>query len=158
LTQAYAKRPADFGAALLRRISDIGRKHALSLEQKILLAETGTVEQVLSIITGSSISVKVERQKDGAVVTREVTLASQSAGRPLIRARSRIYCENLPAKVVGQIRQRKKGIGTIILQSRLETFRQVVRMGINLEGNPYRVYRILHKGKVALEIREDILI
>lgn len=142
----------------MQRISDLGRKRALSLEQKILLAETGTVEQVLSIITGSAIIVRVERQEDGAVMTREVTLASQPDGRPLIRARSKIYCENLPAKIASQLCQKKKGIGTIIQQSRLETFRHVVRMGVNREGNPYRIYRILHKGRVAFEIREEILI
>lgn len=152
----HAVRP-DYGAALLRRITRLEKEQPLSLEQKILLAETGTVEQALSVITGAPVRVKVHGQRGNGVIARDVTLESGDTGQPLIRARSKIYCANLPADLVRQIRQKKSGIGTIILQSRLETFRQITRMGIS-RGRPYRVYRILHGGRVAFEIREDILI
>lgn len=152
----YVARP-DYGAALLRRITHLVKQHQLSLEQKILLAETGTVEQTLSVIIGAPVRVKVHSQRGNGVIARDVTLESDDTGRPLIRARSKIYCTNLPAGIVRQLRQKESGIGTIILQSRLETFRQIIRMGVS-RGRPYRVYRILHGGRVAFEIREDILI
>ena len=152
----HAVRP-DYGASLLRRITRLEKEHSLSLEQKILLAETGTVEQALSVITCAPVRVKVHGQCGNGVIIRRVTLVSGDTGRPLIHARSKIYCANLPAGLVRQIRQKKSGIGTIILQSKLETFRQITKMGVS-RGRPYRAYRILHGGMVAFEIREDILI
>jgi chorismate-pyruvate lyase len=148
----------DYGAALLNRIARLERQNPLSLAQKILLAETGTVEQALSVITGAAVKVEVKSQSGRDVITREVILAAGDTGLPLIRARSRIYCKNLPKRLVRQLRQKKSGIGTLILRSRLETFRQITRMGMNGNGNPYRVYRILHGGKTAFVIREDILL
>lgn len=149
----------DFGSALLKKISaleDAGAR--LSSEQKILLAETGTVEQVLSIITGSAVEVKVVKQSEaGGVITREAVLSAKDTGRPLIRARSKVYCKNLPDNIVRQLRRKKVGIGTIISSSRLETFRKIVKLGLNRDGSPYRVYRIVHRGRVAFEIREDVL-
>lgn len=149
----------DFGSAVLKKISALeGAGARLSLERKILLAETGTVEQVLSIIAGSAVKVRVTKQVEArGVITREAVIAA-STGRSLIRARSRVFCKNLPDSIVRQVRQKKAGIGTIIFSSRLETFRKIVRLGLNRDGSPYRVYRILHAGKVAFEIREDIMI
>jgi chorismate-pyruvate lyase len=150
----------DFGSAVLRKISALeGAGARLSLERKILLAETGTVEQVLSIIAGSPVEVEVVRQSEArGVITREAVLSAKDTGRPLIRAQSKIYCKNLPDKIVRQLRQKKAGIGTIIFSSGLETFREIVRLGLNNDNSPYRVYRIFHDGMVAFEIREDVLI
>ncbi|MGI0020607.1 MAG: chorismate--pyruvate lyase family protein [Nitrososphaera sp.] len=126
----------------------------LTRDQEILLGHTGTVEQVLAIIAGSPIEVKVTRQQGTEVIEREAVLLAK--GRVLVRARSKIYCKNLPAGIVRQVRQKRKGIGAIIASSRLETFREVVRVGRNPDGSPYRIYRIMHGGKAAFEIREDL--
>ena len=128
----------------------------LTREQEILLGHTGTVEQLLAIIAGSPIEVRVTKQEGVDIIEREATLSAK--GRVLVLARSEIYCKNLPAGIVRQIRQKRKGIGAIIASSRLETFREVVRVGRNPDGSPYRIYRIMHGGKVAFEIREDLLI
>lgn len=147
----------DYGTALLRRISQMEKEYPLSLAQKLILAETGTVEQALSIITGTAVQVRVMSQTGNDVIARDVMLMAGDTSRPLIRAKSRIYCANLPKRIVSKLRQKKGGIGTIIQQERLETFRQIARMGMS-KDRPYRVYRILHNGKVAFEIREEILI
>lgn len=128
----------------------------LTREQQILLGHTGTVEQVLAIIVGSPIKVKVTKQEGMDIIEREAILTGK--GRVLLRARSKIYSKNLPAGIVRQVRQKRKGIGSIIASSRLETFRKVVRVGRNPDGSPYRIYMILHGGKAAFEIREDLLI
>ncbi|MEO9294058.1 MAG: chorismate pyruvate-lyase family protein [Nitrososphaera sp.] len=148
----------DYGAALLNKITQLERQNSMSLAQKIILAETGTVEQALSIITGAAIRVKVKSQSGRSIITREVVLAAGDTGLPLISAKSKIYCKNLPERLVRQLRQKKSGIGTLILRSRLETFRQITKMGVNENGKPYRVYRIMHGGKTAFVIREDILL
>jgi chorismate-pyruvate lyase len=128
----------------------------LTREQEILLGHTGTVEQLLAIIAGSPIEVRVTKQEGVDIIEREATLSAK--GRVLVLARSEIYCKNLPAGIVRQIRQKRKGIGAIIASSRLETFREVVRVGRNPDGSPYRIYRIMHGGKAAFEIREDLRI
>lgn len=148
----------DFGASALGRITDLERKGAtLTVAQKILLAETGTVEQVLSILTGSPVSVKVTRQEEKkGVIEREVVLTSES-GDVLIRAYSRVHCKNLPQAVVAKLRRKKAGIGTAIFAAGLETFRKITKMGIK-DGVPYRTYEIFYRGKVAFEIREEVLL
>lgn len=148
----------DFGASALERIQALERRGAvLSTAQKTLLAETGTVEQVLSILTGLPVRVSVtEQSEEKGVIRRKVVLTSDS-GEPLIRARSKIYCKNLPPAVVEKIRRKKTGIGTIIFATRLETFRKITKMGVR-GGIPHRTYRIFHRGKVAFEISEEILL
>ena len=149
----------DFGTSVLQKIQELEKKGAaLSTAQKILLAETGTVEQVLSILTGSPVRVKVTSQsEEKGVIKREVILMSES-GEPLIRARSRIYCRNLPPAIVEKIRRKKAGIGTVIFADGLETFRRITKMGVSMGGVPYRAYRVSHQGKVAFEIREEVLL
>ncbi|AIC15005.1 hypothetical protein [Nitrososphaera viennensis] len=153
------KDAGDFGSRVLKMIAALERRKgvALSTEQKILLAETGTVEQVLSILAGSAVEVKVVRQAlvDG-IIRREVVISAN--GRPLVRARSKIYCKFLPAQIVRKLMQGKGGIGTVIHNAGLETCRRLVRFGLGRDRHPYRVYRIMHRGKAAFEIREDILI
>lgn len=148
----------DFGASALLKIKELEKKGvALGMAQKILLAETGTVEQVLSILTGSPVRVDVTRQsEEKGVIDRKVVLVSES-GEPLIRARSKVYCKNLPAAVVEKIRRRKAGIGTAIFSARMETFRRITNMGVK-GGVPYRTYAIFYRGKPAFEIREEILL
>lgn len=131
-------------------------KPRLTREQEILLLHTGTVEQVLAVIAGAPVEVKVLKQRGRDVIEREAVLVAR--GRVLVRARSKIYCKNLPPGIVRQVRQERKGIGAIIASARLETFRKVVKVGWNHDGTPYRIYRIMHAGKVGFEIREDLLV
>ena len=130
----------------------------LSIEQKILLAETGTVEQVLSVLTGSAVEVRQIRQElIDDTIRRDVVIVSLG-GRPLVRARSMVYCKFLPAEIVSKLMQGQRGIGTIIQNAGLETCRRLVRFGLTPRNHPYRVYRIIHRRKIAFEIREEILI
>lgn len=149
----------DFGSSVLAMISRLeGRGAKLSLQQKLLLAETGTVEQVLSILVQAPVQVNVVRQTavDG-IVRRKVKISRKGSDRPLILARSKIYTKSLPAKVVRDIMQGKSGIGTILHNAGIETHREMVRFGLD-DGHPYRVYQITHRGKIAFEIREDIMV
>lgn len=150
---------ADFGSSVLAMISKLESNGAkLSLGQKILLAETGTVEQVLSILVQAPVQVSVTKQQtfDG-VIKREAVISKKGSNTPLIRARSKAYMASLPTGVVQGLLQKKGGIGTILHNARLETRRELVRFGFE-KGHPYRVYQIIHRGDVAFEIREDIMI
>lgn len=148
----------DFGASALRKIQELEKTGtALGMAQKVLLAETGTVEQVLSILTGSPVHVNVIKQSEEKGVIIRVAVLASDAGEPLIRAYSKVYCRNLPPAVVEKIRKKKAGIGTAIFSAGLETFRKITRMGVK-GGVPYRTYRIIYRGKVAFEISEEILL
>lgn len=150
---------SDFGSSALDMISRLESRGAkLSLEQKLLLAETGTVEQVLSILVQAPVQVSVVEQiAVNGIIKRKVAISKKDSDRPLILARSKVYTKSLPARIVQDIMQKKSGIGTILHNAGIETHRRLVRFGID-DGHPYRIYQITHRGKVAFEIREDIMI
>lgn len=150
----------DFGSFMLQKIAELeGRSGVrLGLAQKVLLAETGTVEQVLSILTGSTVRVKVVEQKENARTITRRSIIMNDGGRVLIRANSKVFTRNLPAKVVSQIKRKQAGIGTIIASSGLETFRKIVQVGYDpASRSVFRKYQIIYRKKVAFEIREELV-
>ncbi len=150
----------DFGSLMLEKIAELESRSGarLGLAQKVLLAETGTVEQVLSILTGSAVRVRVEEQKENKKTITRQSLITNDAGRVLIRARSKIFVRNLPAKIVSQIRRRESGIGTIIARSGLETSRKIVQVGYDpASRSAFRKYQIIARKKVAFEITEELV-
>jgi chorismate-pyruvate lyase len=150
----------DFGSLMLDKVAELEAKSGaqLGLAQKILLAETGTVEQVLSILTGSAVRVKVEEQKENKKTITRQALIMNNAGKVLIRARSKIFVRNLPAKLASQIRLQESGIGTIIARSGLETFRKIVQVGYDPKSkSAFRKYQIIVRKKVAFEITEELV-
>ncbi|HUG96919.1 MAG TPA: hypothetical protein VMJ94_05215, partial [Nitrososphaera sp.] len=120
--------------------------------------ETGTVEQVLSILTGSTVRVKVVEQKENARTIIRQSLIVDDAGRVLIRARSKVFTSSLPARVVIKIKRQESGIGSIITSSGLETFRKIVEVGYDpASRSVFRKYQIIYRKKVAFEIREELV-
>jgi chorismate-pyruvate lyase len=151
---------SDFGSLMLDKIAELEEKSGarLGLAQKILLAETGTVEQVLSILTGSAVRVRVEEQKENKGTITRQALIMNDAGKVLIRARSKIFVRNLPVKLASQIRHQESGIGTIIARSGLETFRKIVQVGYDPSTRlAFRKYQIIVRKKVAFEITEELV-
>lgn len=150
----------DFGSFMLQKIAELEDRSGirLGLAQKILLAETGTVEQVLSILAGSAIRVRVVEQKENARTIKRQSFIMNDAGKVLIRAHSKVITRNLPAKVVSQIKRQESGIGTIIASSGLETSRKIVAVGYNpTSRSVFRQYQIIYRKKVAFEIREELI-
>jgi len=147
---------------MLQKISEVESSSGakLSLAQKILLAETGTVEQILSILTGSAVLVRVLRQKKGSrTITRESVIVSKDTDRILICAYSKVFPSNLPQKVRRQIEQKRTGIGTIIYTLGLETFRKIIEIGYDRRNKVvFRRYQIIYKKKVAFNIKEELLL
>lgn len=152
----------DFGSVMLREISELESKSGtkLTIAQKILLAETGTVEQVLSILTGYPVSVRVLKQKEkDRIITRESVIVNEDTSEPLIRAYSKAFKSNLPLKALNRIKQKQAGIGSIIYGLRLETIRKIVEVGYNpRNGLVFRKYEIIHNRKVIFEIKEELLL
>jgi len=154
-------RKADFGSAMLEEITRLEKQYGvkLGLMHKVLLAETGTVEQLLSILTGAKISVKVLRQeKNKGIVFRESVISS-GTGKVLIQAHSKIFTRNIPARVARLIDAQRQGIGTILQDCRMETFRRITEIGYDTEArHVFRKYQILFKKRIAFEITETFLL
>jgi chorismate-pyruvate lyase len=152
----------DFGSMMLKKISELEKKSGakLNLLQKIVLAETGTVEQVLSILTDSPIAVRILRQKENPrMITRESIIENKHTGKPLIRAYSKAFSSNLPQTALDRIKQQQAGIGSIIHSLQLETFRRIIEVGYHRKDRLFfRKYQIIHNGKVAFEIKEELLL
>ena len=151
-------RVEDFGSQMLQRISQLENRLnvKLSLFERILLAETGTVEQVLSILTNSETQIKILKQKESnEVIEREAYIINKKTGKKLVYARSSIIRSNLPYEIISQIKRKDIGIGTIITNSELETFRKILKIGYNSKTRSvFRIYQIIYKGKVGFEIKE----
>jgi chorismate-pyruvate lyase len=148
----------DFGSHMLEIISELENKLNIKLHlfEKVLLAETGTVEQILSILANSEIMVKILKQKETyELIEREVNIINKKTGKKLVYARSNIIPSNLPKEIIRQIRRKDVGIGSIITTSELETFRKILRIGYNSKTKSvFRIYQIIYKGKVGFEIKE----
>jgi chorismate-pyruvate lyase len=150
----------DYGSYMLQNIFELERRSGIKLRlaQKTLLAETGTIEQVLSVLTGSTVRVNIVEQTENQKAISRESVILNDADEILIRAHSKIYVRNIPQKIARQIRQKKLGIGTIIANSSLETFRKIIELGYEpVNKSVFRRYQIIHRKKVAFEIREELV-
>jgi chorismate-pyruvate lyase len=148
-----------FRSLMLQNISEVERRFGikLGLAQKTLLADNCTTEQVLNVLTGSTVKVKVVRQIENETTISRESVLIDGADRVLIRAHSKIFVSNLPKKIARQIRQQQLGIGTIITNSQLETFRKIIEVGYDpVKRSVFRRYQILYKKNIAFDIREEL--
>jgi chorismate-pyruvate lyase len=147
----------DFGKEMLMQLQELEKQSNIKLSKshKILLAEIGTVEQVLSILLDSPVTVEVKRQDvNNYKIEREVVLHAK--GHDLIRAVTEIDLRAMPNGVVTDVKDGKLGIGTIISKHKLETFRRIVEVGYDSTRNiVYRVYEILYGAEPKFRIREE---
>ncbi|MFL6309442.1 MAG: hypothetical protein ACJ70T_05545 [Nitrososphaera sp.] len=152
---------SDFGSYMLENIFELERRSGikLGLVQKTLLSETGSTGQILSVLTGSEVRVDIVEQRENKdVIFRESIILNNCTERVLARAYSKIFVSNLPRRIVHLIRQRQLGIGKIIANSRLETFRKITEVGYDQEiKSVFRRYQIIYRKKIAFEIREDLV-
>jgi len=149
----------DFGSFMLQSISELERRFGikLGLAQKTLLVDICTTEQVLSVLTDSKVRVNVVEQSENETTISRKSVLLDDADRVLIRAHSKIFVCNVPRKIVYQIRQKQLGIGTIIANSQLETFRKIIEVGYDpIKRSVTRKYQIIYKKNVAFEIREEL--
>jgi len=149
----------DFGSSMLQKISELERKFGIRLElaQKTLLVDNCTTEQVLSVLIGSAVRVNVVDQLENETTIFRESVILDDADRVLIRAHSKIFICYLPRKIAYQIRQKQLGIGTIIANSQLETFRKIIEIDYDpVRRSVFRRYQIIYRKHVAVEIREEL--
>ncbi|MEO9364720.1 MULTISPECIES: chorismate pyruvate-lyase family protein [Candidatus Nitrosocaldus] len=167
----------DFGTSMLSALKKLEDAACIKLSriEKLLLAEVGTVEQLLSILVDAPVSVDVVRQEEvGKVIEREVNIRKAYSDEILLDAKSIINVDVLPDGVVCDIRAKRLGIGSVIMKHRLETFRRIVEIGCYYSNDEskydkgedededkervlrvYRLYSIFYVGTEAFRIREE---
>ena len=139
---------------------DLGKKNDFTLIQRILLAQKGTIENVLCILAGEKIGVRVISQSEtNGIISRKSILYGIESNIQLIEAISQINSKALPEHIVDKIRAKVAGIGKIIDEKQLETYIRINRVGMDERTNlPFRRYLIFHDHKPAIKILERILI
>lgn len=147
----------DFGREMLLQLQKLENQSNIKLNKshKILLAEVGTLEQVLSILLGSPITVEVKKQTvRNYRIEREVVLSVKDD--EVVHATTEIDLRAIPSGVVADIKEGRLGIGTILTKHKLETFRRIIEVGYDSTSNiVYRVYEILYCAEPKFRIREE---
>lgn len=157
---------------------------------RTLLTTDGTVTETLAALHGEEVGVRVLAQGFGrhagddvpeldapagtSVLDRTIVLAGAVSGRIYAAARSRIVPDALPAGLQAGLLERREPIGKLMLEHRLETFREVVEAGRctaaeapRLDGRAagalgidpaapvaWRTYRVITGGRPVMSITE----
>ncbi len=109
----------------------------------------------------------LEMEAGGEMLHRQVVLEGQQSGRLLVFADSAIRLERLPARLREALLAERIGIGELLRECGLETYREILELGERhdapiaaLLGRPagcrliYRTYRINQGGEPAILITE----
>jgi chorismate-pyruvate lyase len=128
--------------------------------EKILLINTGTTEQILQVLSNSLTKILILQQfEKNNTITRKINIISNDRKKILVFANSIIYLKNLPNKIIGEIRKGEKGIGMILLENKVETYKKILEIGYSsTDSFIYRKY-VLFSGKhIISKIVENFLI
>ncbi|HJU59535.1 MAG TPA: hypothetical protein VJ583_07275 [Nitrososphaeraceae archaeon] len=128
--------------------------------EKILLINTGTTEQILQILFNSLTKVIILQQTEkNDIITRKINIISNDRKKILVSANSIIYIKNLPNKIIDEIRKGKKGIGMILLENKLETYKRIIEIGYNSNNSfIFRKYVLLSRNHIIGKIVENFSI
>lgn len=150
--------------------------------ERALLAIDGTVTKFIEAYTMEAVEVVLVAQSTEAlpadlewleakagtpVISRQVLLRGRERKNPYVYAASLLVEERLPRPIQEGLRRDRGGIGHVLLESRLETFREILWYGSEcleelpeplhgLEGNEFisRTYRIIARGHPLMLITE----
>lgn len=148
----------DFGIEMLKTLQDLESRAGVTFSryEKILLAEIATMEQVLSIIADSPITVTpLEQSVADGVLVRRAALNDRNSDT-LLLAESHIHTNLLPPQVRDDLLGGRGGIGTILRRYNVETLRRIDHLGYDDAARTlYRRYFIIASGQTWFDIREE---
>lgn len=99
----------------------------------------------------------INRQLGDSVLTRRVVLQGAHSSRCFVRAQSYIVTELLPEDMRIALKEERMGIGELLRESGLETYRELIEFGIAYDGERddlWRTYRIMLGHKPCMQITE----
>jgi len=97
----------------------------------------------------------LEMRAGDAVLQRRVQLHGAESGRVYARAESLIRLASLPEKLRLDLLEGRIGIGELLREKGLETYREILDVGKRGEERVYRTYRIVINHHPAILITEE---
>jgi chorismate-pyruvate lyase len=136
----------------------IGKR--IPLLSKILLSDTGILEDKLHIILNSIPIVHVIKQiESDQVISRQIYMIDPNSNRRLVYAHSHICSNYLPLRIIDQIRDKKLGLGRIMLEYHMEIHKEILTLGYDPRNDKlFRSYRIYNKKRPIIKVKEVILV
>lgn len=131
----------------------------LNSSEKLLLINTGTTEQMLQVFSNALTKILILKQTEkNNTILRTVNIISNDQN-VLVSASSIIYLKNLPDKIIFELRKGKKGIGMILLENKIETYKRITEIGYNSKDSYiYRRYILLSNKRIISKIVENFSI
>src|SRR5215831_15926717 len=125
----------------------------ISLLSKILLSDTGVLEDKLHIILDTAPSIQViEQTYSKQLIFRRSYVIDSISKRKLVYAQSKIHVDCLPMAIIAQIRNKKAGLGRILIDSRLEIHKEIITIGYDYRKRGlFRSYNIYNKKRAVIE-------
>jgi chorismate-pyruvate lyase len=140
-------------------INDIYKLEAISnkkfdLTQKLLLIDLGNTQHLLEVINNTETKIRVLEQIEERYLIKRRSCIISSTNNILAYANSKIYCKKMPLEVLDEIRERRKGIGKILLYHRLEIFKKITAIGYATGLHIFKNYSLYHKEHLICRINE----
>lgn len=143
-------------------------EESLSPVDRIVLTSDGTVMRALEALTTENVDVRIlDRRVADDVLDREIVLQSAAERTPLAWAESSVYLSRFEPERARRLRDGTVGIGELIRNDRLETFRQIDEIDdrvppedtpafVEADARPVmrRTYDIYRRGATAMTITE----
>ena len=131
----------------------------LNSSEKLLLINTGTTEQVLQVFSNALTKILILKQIEKKnTILRTVNIISNDQN-VLVSASSIIYLNNLPDKIIFELRKGKKGIGMILLENKIATYKRITEIGYKSKNSCiYRRYTLLSNKRIISKIVENFSI
>ena len=122
----------------------------------VVILQNGVLESILQLLVRDKIEVIVLSQRaSGSVLYRKICVRRKLDGAVIMRAESRIKTKNLPTVFRDRIIEGEKGLGSLIENLRIETFRHIKNIGFDRRQRTiFRVYDIYIRKQVAITIKE----
>jgi chorismate-pyruvate lyase len=122
----------------------------------IVIMQNGILESILQLLVRNDIEVIVLRQSTfGSVIRRKICVRRKIGGELVMHAESRIKTKNLPISLLEGIVKGEMGIGSLIENLRVETFRNIKDIGFDRSQRAiYRIYDVYIRKQRAITIKE----
>ena len=136
---------------------EVKLKRKIPLPLVIVIIQNGVLESLLQLLTGNDIEIIVLRQTEsGSVLYRKICVKKKLDGLVIMHAESKIKTKYLPITLRDKIIKGEGGIGSLIENLRIETFKQIKNIGFDQRQREiYRIYDIYIRKQLAITIKEN---
>lgn len=121
-----------------------------------IIVQNGVLESVLQVLSRNNAEIVIQMQKKlGSWLFRKTYVRNKLDGVVIMWAESKIKTRNLPNALRYRIIEGKHGVGSIIENLRIETYRRIRVIGFDRKDRTmYRTYEIYIRKRLAITIKE----